>query len=137
MEGSLIGAVADACRVSVDTIRHYESKGVITGVARDSSGYRRYGPGVIDRVRIVRKALAIGFTLDELARIFLQRAAGQPPCKHVHQLAVRKLSELDERIETLVELRRLLAASVDGWESRLRDTPDGQAAQLLDSLIAE
>ena len=131
----LIGAVAEACGVSVDTIRHYERKGVIRGVVRDTSGYRRYAPEVIDRVRIVRKALAIGFTLDELAKIFKQRASGEAPCRNVHRLAVRKLDELDQRIEEMITLRRALARSVSAWEKKLEQTKEGEPAHLLDELI--
>src|SRR5258706_15615859 len=93
-----IGTVASQTGVSVDTVRHYERKGLLFNVARDASGYRRYPAETIDRIRVVRAALAIGFTLDELARIFRQRASGKPPCAHVRDLAIRKLEELDERI---------------------------------------
>lgn len=133
-EQLLIGAVAAACGVSADTIRHYESKGVLTGIVRDASGYRRYTNEAIERVRVVRRALAIGFTLDELARIFRQRDSGKPPCENVHRLAQQKLAELDERIETLTALRGVLANSVAEWESKLRTRKQGEAAHLLESL---
>lgn len=130
----LIGAVADACGVSVDTIRHYEAKGVIGGVTRDASGYRRYPPEVVNRIRVARKALAIGFSLDELARIFRRRDAGEAPCRNVHALAVRKLEELDERIGMLLELRETLASTVKGWSEKIEGA-DGQKAYLLDGLL--
>lgn len=130
----LIGAVAEACGVSADTIRHYERKGVLGGVVRDASGYRRYSPDAIERVRIVRRALAIGFTLDELARIFRQRASGQTPCRSVHRLAVRKLEELDARIEEMVAMREHLAETVKGWEARLTAAGESEEARLLESL---
>src|SRR5258708_32535736 len=91
--GLLIGDVAKQTGVSVDTVRHYERKGVIEGVVRDGSGYRRYPAATIDRIRVVRRALGIGFTLDELARIFRQRASGHPPCRQVRDVAARQLGE--------------------------------------------
>lgn len=131
----LVGAVAEACGVSVDTIRHYETKGVITGIRRDASGYRRYPPEVIERIRVARKALSIGFTLDELAKIFRQRDAGAAPCRNVQRLAAKKLEELDQRIAMLLELRDSLAATVREWNEKIDGTPDGEKAHLLDGLL--
>lgn len=130
-----IGEVARQTGVSVDTIRHYERKGVLDSVARDESRYRRYGVETIHRVRVVRRALSLGFTLDDLGRIFRKRAAGQPPCTQVRDLASRKLAELDERIAAALAVRAALAETVASWEQKLQATPDGAFAELLESLI--
>jgi DNA-binding transcriptional MerR regulator len=130
----LIGEVATRAGVSADTVRHYERKGLLHGVERDSSGYRRYPLDAVDRIRIVRRALTIGFTLDELSRIFRQRAAGVAPCAHVFELATRKAAELDERIATMTTIRTALAEMLASWEQRLHSTPAGGFARLLDSL---
>ena len=53
--------------VSTDTLRHYERKGVLGIPARSQGGYRLYPPDAVGRVRLVRRALAIGFTLQDLA----------------------------------------------------------------------
>jgi DNA-binding transcriptional MerR regulator len=130
----LIGDVAAQAGVSVDTIRHYERKGVLQDVQRDGNGYRRYPSEAVDRVRIVRRALGIGFTLDELSRVFRQRAAGKAPCAHVYELATRKAAELDERIAAMTALRATLGEMLAAWEQRLQSTPPGDFAGLLDSL---
>jgi DNA-binding transcriptional MerR regulator len=131
----LIGEVASQTGVSVDTVRHYERKGVLQTVARDRSGYRRYPIDTVNRIRVIRRALSIGFTLDELARIFRQRASGHPPCAQVRDLAARKLAELDERIAAMTALRAALAETVAGWERRLQTTPEGGFAGLLETLL--
>lgn len=130
-----IGAVAERCGVSRDTIRHYEKVGVITGVERDGSGYRRYAPGVVDRVRIIRRAIDIGFTLAELSRIFRQRAGGRPPCRQVRELASRKLEDVEQQLAALQALRNALQQILENWDTRLEATEDGAMAHLLDSLI--
>lgn len=130
----LIGDVARACEVSNDTIRHYEEKGVIPGVIRDENGYRRYPSATIDRVRVVRRALKIGFTLDELARIFTRRASGQPPCRGVADLAAKKLVGLDERIDELILLRKSLSETLESWKQQLSSTEENELAHLLESL---
>jgi DNA-binding transcriptional MerR regulator len=131
-----IGDVARACGVSVDTIRWYEKQGVLAPVQRARNGYRVYGAETIERVRVVRRAIAVGFSVAELARIFRQRAAGRPPCREVRALAARKLDDLDARIEELTALRAELAAMLDDWDARLSGTADGEAAHLLEGLSA-
>ena len=132
-----IGAVAERCGVSRDTIRHYERVGVITGIERDGSGYRRYTPGVVDRVRIIRRAIEIGFTLDELSRIFRQRAGGNPPCRKVRELAARKLEDVEQQLAALQSLRNALLQILENWDARLDSTEEGAMAHLLDSLIEQ
>lgn len=129
-----IGDVASQAGVSVDTVRHYERKGLLQNVRRDATGYRCYPTDAVDRIRVARRALGIGFTLDELGRIFRQRAMGQPPCAQVYELAKRKAAELDERIAAMTAVRAALAETLSSWEQRLQTTPAGGFAGLLDSL---
>jgi MerR family Zn(II)-responsive transcriptional regulator of zntA len=137
-EGLLsIGTVAERCGVSRDTIRHYERKGIITGVERNASGYRRYTDEVVDRVRVIRRAIGIGFTIDELSRIFRQRAAGHPPCRQVRDLASRKLEDVEHQLATLHTLRKALLQILENWDSRLQSTKEGAMAHLIDSLIEQ
>jgi DNA-binding transcriptional MerR regulator len=128
--------VARECGVSADTIRHYEARGVIPRAFRGDNGYRRFPVGTVARVLVVRRALAVGFTLDELARVFRMRAAGTPPCGQVRALAGRKLAELDERIEELVRARATVTEILAEWDERLARTAPGAAAHLIDSLPA-
>lgn len=133
-DGLLIGELATLCGVSTDTIRHYESLGVLPRAAREANGYRRFPRSAADRVRVIRRAVAIGFSLDEIARIFRQRDSGHPPCRHVRALAGGKLSDLQRRIEELMSLRDELANVIEAWDVRLSTTGEGQPAFLLESL---
>src|SRR5947207_15644650 len=119
-----IGDIASACGVSPDTIRHYEARGVISAVPRDASGYRDYSPDLIERVRMIRRALQLGFSLDELCRIFKQRAAGKAPCREVRALAERKLPDVETRHADLAALRAPLASTVEHGDERPR--PPGE-----------
>ncbi len=128
------GEVARACGVSVDTIRHYERLGVIPAAARGANGYRRYDEEAVDRVNLVRRAVAIGFSLDEIARIFRQLAAGRPPCREVREMAAGKLAELDRRIAEMIAMRDELESVIDHWDAQLAATADGQPARLLETM---
>jgi DNA-binding transcriptional MerR regulator len=86
-------------------------------------------------VRVVRRAVALGFTLAELARLLRQRDAGRPPCRDVQSLAASKLADLDQRIAEMHALRDALAEIVASWDAKLAAVTDGRPAYLLDSLI--
>lgn len=130
-----ISDVAERSHVSVDTVRYYERKRLLSGVIRDGNGHRRFPPAVVDRILVIRHAAALGFTFDELARIFERRASGKAPCAQVLDSARRKLVELDDRIAALQSLRRTLAEVIAVWEEKYQQTPPGGLAHLLESLV--
>ena len=128
------GELAKLAGVSSDTLRHYERVGVLPRPPRSQSGYRHYPPSAVGRVRLIRRALAIGFSLDELLRVLQVRDRGGAPCRNVRDIAASKLTQLEERIADLEALRDHLRGLLQDWDNRLAGTPDGQPARLLESL---
>ena len=84
-----IGELPKLQSVSTDTLRHYERKRVLRS-DRSSNGYREYPENAVERVRMIRQALAVGFTLDELSTIFKVFDGGGAPCQQVRTLAAQK-----------------------------------------------
>src|SRR5215218_3568046 len=128
------GELARAAGVSTDTLRHYERKGVLAAPRRSANGYREYPPEALQRVLLVRRALAFGFTLDELARVLRARERGAAPCREVRALAASKLSDVEARLVELTALRDELHSTLSDWDSRLSKAADGGRAGLLESL---
>jgi DNA-binding transcriptional MerR regulator len=120
--------------VSTDTLRHYERKGVIARPPRSANGYRKYPEETLVRVQLVRRALGLGFTLDDLAGILRERDRGGLPCGRVRALAATKLEEVEARLRELVTLRNDLRSALRTWDTQLAKTPAGSRAGLLDSL---
>ena len=129
------GEVARECGISTDTLRHYERVGVMPKPKRTLSGYRQYPPEAVKRVRLVRRALEIGFTLDELSKILKVRDSGGAPCREVRALAERKLQQVIEKIEELGDLRDHMRRVLADWDQRLAETPQGARAGLLEALM--
>jgi len=128
------GDVARRAGVSTDTIRHYERKGLLPRVARSSNGYREYPEGTERTVRLIRNALTVGFTLEELSQILAARARGETPCRTVRALAADKLRAMDERLAELQSARERLQSVLADWDVRLKRTPTGERAGLLEAL---
>jgi DNA-binding transcriptional MerR regulator len=127
------GELAKATGVSVDTVRHYERIGILPKAERTASGYRVYPTSSANRVLVARRALRIGFTLQELAEIFRTRDAGGAPCRRVFELAKLKLVALETDIAALRRTRRHLARVLAEWDTRMKKA-GGQKAHLLQSL---
>ena len=134
--GAALGAgeLARLTGVSTDTLRHYERKGLVPLPPRTAGGYRRYPGDSVARVRLIQRALVIGFSLDELARVLRERAAGGTPCQKVRGIVQGRLADLNQQLHDLRLLKRDLHAILDEWDARLARTPSGQQAHLLDTL---
>ncbi|HXA83703.1 MAG TPA: heavy metal-responsive transcriptional regulator [Candidatus Dormibacteraeota bacterium] len=130
------GELAQLAGVSRDTLRHYERKGLLPVAQRSQNGYRHYPPPALDRVRLIRAALSIGFTVEELRDIFQSRDRGVAPCHQVHALAMEKARELHARIREMEALHSALQKAIRGWTRRLRSTAPGKRAGLLEMFIA-
>ena len=127
-------ALAEASGVSTDTLRHYERMGLLTGTTRTAAGYRRYPPAAVDRVRLIRRALVVGFSLRELASVLRQRDRGPAPCQRVRAVVGARLQALEQQLLDLMTIRDELRIVLGEWDRRLADTPAGQRARLLDLL---
>jgi DNA-binding transcriptional MerR regulator len=136
-EGLLAGELARLSGVSTDTLRHYERKGVLPAPRRLSNGYRKYPANSVERIRLIRRALAVGFTLDELARFLKARDRGQAPCREVRALAAEKLGELERRLTEMQALRDELQSMLVDWDRRLARQGEGGRAGLLDALAEQ
>jgi DNA-binding transcriptional MerR regulator len=119
--------------VSRDTLRHYERFGLLTS-QRTASGYRRYPADAERRVRLIRRALMVGFSLKELAAIFAERTSGGAPCRSVRASVAAHLEELKVRLKEMQTLKRDLEGLLSDWDVQLAATPNGKQARLLEQL---
>jgi DNA-binding transcriptional MerR regulator len=125
MPSLLIGNVAERTGVSVATIRYYESIGLLARPARSTAGYRRYTDATVDELRFIRKAQALGFSLEEIAEILKVSRTGQAPCAQVLDLARQHLTAVEERIRQLQRFREQLAAEIAKWDGKRQPACDG------------
>lgn len=120
--------------MSSDTLRYYERRRLLAAPPRAANGYRRYPPEALSRIRVIRCALEVGFSVEELARILGARDRGLAPCQEVRQLAARKVEAIEQRIKEFQRLRRALQKTLARWDEQLAGTSSGKKAGLLDCL---
>lgn len=100
-----IGEIADRAGVTTKTLRYYETVGLTPEPDRTPRGYRDYPESIMDRLRFIRAAQAVGLTLGEIKGVIAFRDAGSPPCGHVLELIEGRADDLDSRIVELAALR--------------------------------
>lgn len=111
-----IGAVARACGVSIDTIRYYEREGLIPPPRRRASGYRDYDHSAVRRLRFIRSAKDLGFSLDDIRELLALSADREHGVRGVKQRARARLAMIDERLRRLKDMR-------DGLQALVEDCP--------------
>lgn len=117
-----IGELALRSGVSEKTLRYYEDIGLVDTPERSANGYRDYGADVVDRLRFVRSAQAVGLTLAEIREILGLRERGETPCQHVLAVIEKHAEEIDARIKELRDLRReLKELALNGQQLDPRD----------------
>jgi len=130
------GELARLAGVSTDTLRYYERRRLLPSPPRSASGYRLFPPHALVRVRLIRGALSIGFSIKELVTIFGERDRGGAPCHRVRALAAGKLADLEARLRELKAWRSELRKTLAEWDRILGKTPRGQRAGLLEVYVA-
>lgn len=109
-----IGQEARAAQVNVETIRYYERRGLLTQPTRPADGRPRlYDVASMSRLRFIKDAQGIGFSLSEIAVLLSLRARADANCHDVRKLAVQKRREVQERLEGLQKIATLLDKLID------------------------
>jgi len=125
--------VAQRASVGIETLRYYEKQGLIPRPPRGTSNnYRLYPPETVPRVRFVKRAQELGFSLKEIKELLALRASPKARCADVRERSKTKISEIDEKIRSLRAMRKALLSLV----AECRGKEPVRACPILDSLDA-
>lgn len=116
--GLTIGDVAGAAGVGVETIRYYERRGLVPQPGRMIGAYRRYGAGHVDRVRFIKRAQTLGFSLEEVATL-LELEDGTDR-RSIRRIAGARLEETRRRIADLQRIEQALAHLLHDCEAHAK-----------------
>lgn len=103
------GQAAAELGVGVQTLHYYEREGLVPAPPRSESGYRLYPPELMDRLRFIRQAQALGLSLSEIRETLDLVAIGESPCGRVQAALADRLAEVDRRLQQLTAFRDDLA----------------------------
>jgi Hg(II)-responsive transcriptional regulator len=113
-----IGQLAERAGVNIETVRYYERRGLLSEPARTHSGYRDYEPDALARVRFIKRAQGLGFTLHEIEELLALRVRHEGACEAVGRRTRDKIAVVRQKIRELKameqSLTRLAAACEAG-----------------------
>lgn len=113
MENLTIGKLARQVDLGVETLRYYERRGLIQPQGRTESGYRFYNGDARRRLRFIRRAQALGFSLDEVAELLSLSDRPEKSAAEVKQLAQTKIADIETRIHDLERMKSALSVLED------------------------
>ncbi len=118
-----IGEVCSQSGVPIRTIRYYESLELIHTSTRTPGGFRLFSSEVLPRLAFIKRAQALGFSLEEIGQILAIRDRGELPCREVKTQIQARVEWIDQQIHQLQLLRNQLLALVD--EAQIPERPHG------------
>jgi len=135
MSSYTIGQLSRLSAMGVETIRYYEREGLISEPPRRASGYRQYPEGVLSRLRFIRHAKALGFSLKDIKELLELRIASGTTCATIRKRAEAKIFDVRAKLEMLRHMEQALvklAASCRG-RGPISDCPILDALEEQDS----
>ncbi len=118
MTAMTIGRLAERAGVNIDTIRYYERNGLLPAPARRASGYREYALADIDRLRFIRRAKDLGFTLAEIGELLSLSTERGSDMRKVKRKAEERLEQVEFKIKELQRVRRGLKTLIAACPGR-------------------
>lgn len=131
MSSLSIGQLAQQAGVAIDTVRYYERNALLAPAGRLASGYRRYGVTELKRLRFIRRAKALGFTLDDIRALLT--LSDERDVAQVKRAAQRKLGDIEQRIAELERIRTGLHTLIAACPGHGR----AEACPILNALTQE
>ncbi len=131
-QGLTTGKLARAVDVNVETLRYYERRGLLPEPPRRGSGYRAYPPESVGRLRFIKGAQALGFTLEEIQELLELRVDQNASSGEVRRRSQEKVAQIDEKIRALREMRDALSHLIEqcSGEGPMSDCPILEAMEM-------
>ena len=124
-----IGFLAKAAEVNIETIRYYQRIGLITEPEKPGQGYRIYPQETLKRIKFIKRAQQLGFSLQEIDDLIL---LGEGNCNDVRLQAEQKRTQIDNQIRDLQKLRNTLSHLIDACNSN----SDASQCAIVETLSA-
>ncbi len=108
MKSMTIGKLAEKAEVGIETIRFYERQGLVPEPPRTESGYRKYPESEVERIRFIKRAQELGFSLAEIKELLSLRVDADTDCGEVRRRAEAKIADVEQKLRDLERIRAAL-----------------------------
>ncbi len=127
--------LAQQSGVSTDTVRYYLRVGLIQPVTQQQNGYRLFDSEDVSKLRFIRIAKTLGFTLKEIQKILHHAEEGESPCSDVRQMMEHRIQENRLKIEEMLKLQTRMEMALSQWQQMPDKIPEGNhVCHLIESV---
>lgn len=129
--------LARKSRIAPHVVRYYTRIGLLRPACNSQNGYRAYEQLDVARLRFIRQAQSLGFTLKEIARIFEESRQRKSPCPTVREIIQRRIKENRAELNKLMRLQTRMEKALVQWSKMPDGVPDGETVCHLIESVAE
>ena len=134
----IVHEIAELAGVSANVVRYYSKIGLLSPTRNPDNGYREYSPQDVNRVRFIRKAKWLGFTLKDVEIILSEADSGKSPCGKVRGIITERIQEIQQRLDHLLEMRERMERAMETWAAKSDTAPgDEHICGLIDDLACD
>ena len=126
-----IGEVSKQTNVAVGALRYYENLGLLNA-ERGDNGYRYYAPEVVQQVQFIKKAQALGFSLEDIGDVLTVHEQGDVPCELVRSLLQEKIEQITAQIKEMEAFKADLESYRDRWAASQPRPQPGDICPLIE-----
>ncbi len=128
--------VAKSTGVNANVVRYYTRIGLLNPTRNPDNGYREYSPQDVKRVRFIRKAKWLGFTLNDIKIILEESDSGKSPCGEVRRIISERILENEQRLQHLHEIQKRMERAIITWSSQSDSSPgNDHICGLIEDLV--
>ncbi len=108
-------------------VRYYTRIGLLDPVRHPDNGYKLFARTDISRLRFIRRAQNLGYSLDDIAQIMQESSCGRSPCRKARAILRQRIEENSRKLEELARLQRRMERALAQWETMPDYLPDGES----------
>lgn len=122
-----VNELAKRSNAAAHVVRYYLRIGLIEPTAQQENGYRLFAPAQATRLRFIRLAKQLGFTLNEIRQILEHSERHESPCQEVRKIIQRRIEENRVKIDEMMKLQTRMESALSLWQNMPDGEPDGNS----------
>jgi len=131
-----VSELSKLAHATPDAVRHYVRIGLLSPSRNPDNGYKLFTDDDIKKVKFIRQAKGLGFTLNDIQTVFEHSGDGRSPCPAVRDMIRQRIDENRHKLEELIQLQQRMDEALVMWESMPDGEPNGDAiCHLIESII--
>ncbi len=133
-----VSQLAKRCDVTAETVRYYTKRGLLKPGKNPNNNYQMFALDDIQKLRFIRKAKLLGYTLSEIENILNHSMQKNSPCPIVREFIQRHIKDNRQKIKDLIALQTRMENALKDWENKPDGMPDGgSVCHLIESFSEE